>query len=358
MLGQEKIPTIEDMKYIEMGHSEPYFQRNFFVEPKDSYAFANHHNNIGIYRSAYRYNVANNDDVYDSYLFSHFYMDFDSEEDIELAREDLLFVIWKMNLKTTYGLPLESFRIYFSGKKGFHLLIPYEYLGIKPSKYLDRLFKWIAGGLYLESVNETIDLVVYEKRRLWRLENTKHPGTNLYKIPLEYKEVINLTIEEIQELAKKPRVIKYPEPKYIDSANKEYLREAKEMIEQERIEAERFKNYKPQKQFDKDNIPDYIQQMLDEGPIKNYRNETVAGLTSFYMQIGYSEEEIYQEMLAWNQGSLSDSEIKTTVSSIFKRKLIYSKKRLKALADKDMTGTITGLPKRNKTPIWKKDIQT
>src|SRR5574344_1429729 len=299
-LSQEKIITQKDMKYLEMGHSYPYFNRNYFIEKEDIDKFSTEHNNEGIYRSAYYYNTNNKEEIKDSYLFSDFYMDFDNEENPELAKEDLLYVIWRMHYKLSYNLPIEAFRIYFSGKKGFHLIIPHQYLGIEPRKDLDNVFRWIAAGLQEEVPNETIDMVVYERRRLWRLENSKHIDTR---------------------------------------------------------EKERYKNYVPkEKVFDLDNLPDYITQLLEEGPIIRFRNETAAALTSFYLQVGYNEDETLEAIMNWNNNSLPKNEVKATVHSVFKNKFIYSKKRFQALANKDLSVVKTPIRQKQK-PIWKKGGQ-
>lgn len=342
------------MKYLEMGHSYPYFNRNYFIEKEDIDNFSTEHNNEGIYRSAYYYNTNDKEEIKDSYLFSDFYMDFDNEENPELAKEDLLYVIWRMHYKLSYNLPIEAFRIYFSGKKGFHLIIPHQYLGIEPRKDLDNVFRWIAAGLQEEVPNETIDMVVYERRRLWRLENSKHIDTKLFKIPIEYKELVNLSLEKIKELAKKPRKLIYPEPTFSVSANKIYLKEIKELEESVTREKERYKNYVPkEKVFDLDNLPDYITQLLEEGPVVGFRNETAAALTSFYLQVGYNEDETLEAIMNWNNNSLPKNEVKATVHSVFKNKFIYSKKRFQALADKDLSVIKTPIRQKQK-PIWKK----
>ena len=74
------------------------------------------------------------------------------------------------------------------------------------------------------------------------------------------------------------------------------------------------------------------------------------------MQLGYSEEDILDIMLDWNQGSVPSREVKTTVHSVYDNKYIYSKRRLKALAEKDMSLLVKDLPKVKETPPWKRDI--
>lgn len=354
MSSLEVMPTIDEMSYIEMGHALPYYNRNYFMPAVQAYDFAKNHEYTGVFRSAFRYNTYLKDYLDKSYLYSDFFLDFDNEEDIDLARRDLLFVIWKMSLDITFNLPIEAFRIYYSGKKGFHLLIPGKYFNIQPHKHLDKIFKWIAGGLYEESFNETIDLVVYERRRLWRLENTKHQDTGLYKIPLEYHEVKSLSLEEIAQLATSPRVIKYPKPIIIKQAEKQYQKEVDEMTRYFEEQKTKYKHYQvTEKRYDIENIPDYIQQLIDEGPVKNYRNETVSALTSFYLQAGLTKEDIIKEILIWNNGSLPDNEVFATINSIYDKQYTYSKERFIALANKDLS--MMHRRKDKVRPFWKGD---
>lgn len=364
MLDQDKVylenkthsipPTINEMTYLEMGHSEPYFNRNYFMTQDKMQAFAHEHNYRGIYRSAFRYNTTNVEDIKNAgYLFADLFFDFDSDT-IYNAQQDILQVIYNMHVPDIYRLPKEAFHIFFSGKKGFHLIIPHEYLGIRPHPHLDKLFKWIATGFQQESIFDTIDTVIYERRRLWRMENTIHPSTGLYKIPITYPELQTLSIEEIQALATQPRYLNYPEPYLVEKARKRYLKEAKDMQDFNETQKKRFENYVPKPIFSKEEIPDYVQKLIDEGPIEGYRNETIAALSSLYFQLGYSFEEAYDSLLDWSQGSLPEHEVKATVKSIFDSELIYGKRRFKALAEKDMT--LLARDKKTKASFWKDGV--
>ena len=344
-------PSIGTFTFLEMGAYGPPFVRNHFIQKDGIEPFRKKHNNTGLYRSAYWYNST---DPYTSWLFSDLYFDFDSEDDIEKAREDLLFVIWKLHLTSTFGLPMESFRIYFSGKKGFHLIVPWQYIGIQPHPKLDELFKWIALEMYEQSVHETVDLVVYERRRLWRMENSKHPETGLYKIPLNYHEVSELTLEEIAHLAQNPRVLTYPQPIFVPQARREYERYAKELQEAEKRRRERWANRPPRKPFEEGEMPDFVKKLIEDGPVKGYRNETAAALTSYWHQQGMTPEEIWDRLLEWNGGQLAERELRTTMNSILKRGLTYGRKRLKALADQDMSQLREKPERKGVVPPWKK----
>ena len=118
-----------------------------------------------------------------------------------------------------YTVDLDELYVYFSGSKGFHILIPDILFGYEPSKQMPAVFKLLAKKL-LPDIK--IDEVIYDRLRLFRLSNTKHGKSGLYKVPLTPAEVLNKTIDEIKNLAEKPRKIQLNPP---EEPN-EYLREA------------------------------------------------------------------------------------------------------------------------------------
>lgn len=340
MSAQENEPKIElnrlDFIYLEAAHSgnkinfRKGFNRNNFGTKDILIAMRKERKNIGLYRSAFMYD---NLDPYEANVFGDLFLDFDSEDDIDKAREDLLFVIWKLHLEVGFNLPMEAFHIFFSGKKGFHLLIPWQYLGIQPHANLDKIFKWIAEDLYEQSMNKTIDLVIYEKRRLYRLENSIHQETGLYKIPLQYLEAAKLSVEDFKLLASKNRFIEYTQPHLIMSAKKkyeDYVKEFEEFINRKQTYSSNIKRTPI------DYVPDYVQKLIDDGPVKGQRNETVAALTSFWKNQALEEDEILDNLKSWNGGELSDRELKTTMKSILKRDLNYGLGRLKSLSDGEL----------------------
>ena len=320
-----------DFKYIEMAYAygEDGFTRNHFGTAETIEKIRKKANNTGVYRSAYWYNSI---DPYSADLFSDFYMDFDSEDDIEKAREDLLFVVWRMHLAPGFNLPMEAFRIYFSGKKGFHLIIPWQYFGYKPSNKLDEVFKWMAEDLNEQSINGTIDLVVYERRRLFRLENSIHQDTGLYKIPLQYHEAAQSPLEAIAERAKNPREIRYEMPHLVMDAQREFQRYEAELAEWESVRH----RVKPKDVIKKGETPPAVQELIDKGPVKGMRNETAAALVSYWNNQGYEKEEIWDLLLEWNDGSESLKVLKATMESIIRRGYSYSLSRFKALAEGDL----------------------
>jgi hypothetical protein len=102
-----------------------------------------------------------------------------------------------------WDVPRRALRLYFSGMKGFSIEIPATLFGgFAPSQDLHRYLKH-AAGLILQDI--PYDRSVYDKLRLWRLPNSQHSKTCLYKIPLTAEEVLTLTIDQVRALARCPR---------------------------------------------------------------------------------------------------------------------------------------------------------
>jgi len=111
-----------------------------------------------------------------------------------------------MHLYHEFDVPFEYLRIAFSGAKGFHITIPICAICETPQPKDDfyKIYKGIAEDLATDF--KFVDFSIYESKRLFRLTNTINSKSGLYKIPLTYDE-LEMTIDEIKELAKKPRKI-------------------------------------------------------------------------------------------------------------------------------------------------------
>jgi hypothetical protein len=156
-----------------------------------------------------------------SQSISSMYFDLDANEK---KGHDPLLALEEVRRLYPYLLnhvPEEAIRIYFTGKKGFHVEAEAVALGVGPSADLAATFRFMAESVKEELDMETIDFQVYDPRRMWRIPNTKHQGTGLYKVPLEPSE-LELSLEEIEELAKEPREMVVPPQKFSLKANEWY----------------------------------------------------------------------------------------------------------------------------------------
>ena len=123
-------------------------------------------------------------------------IDIDSEN-LEEAQHNLS--VLKQNLED-YEIDLNTCRFYFSGAKGFHVMIPSELFQAQPSADINKRFRKVALEL---SKGLNIDTSIYDKTRIFRLPNTINSKTGLYKIEL-YPFETNLSISEIKEKAQQP----------------------------------------------------------------------------------------------------------------------------------------------------------
>ena len=107
--------------------------------------------------------------------------------------------------------PAAAVHAYFSGAKGFHVLIDTRALGrVVPSRDLHRVFSRLRLQI-LRALPDTarllFDLAIGDKVRLLRLPNTRHGGSGLYKVALTAAELLNRSAAEIRALAQAPRLL-------------------------------------------------------------------------------------------------------------------------------------------------------
>ena len=106
-------------------------------------------------------------------------------------------------LLNEYGLSSKYVLKFFSGKKGFHLGIPSGFFGnIKPSESVPQSVKIMTQKL-MEGYS-CYDPSVYNITRLFRLPNSKHAETGLYKRAITTEEIFKLSFNEIEQIAQKP----------------------------------------------------------------------------------------------------------------------------------------------------------
>ena len=114
------------------------------------------------------------------------YFDFDSKpaegeelpDAIERARFDATTLV-DYYLRKFEDINPAHIQAYFSGSKGFHILIRPEVFNIQPHSYLTYMIKNMAWALAEALELSTMDRSVYTISRMWRIENSVHQKTNL-----------------------------------------------------------------------------------------------------------------------------------------------------------------------------------
>ena len=100
-----------------------------------------------------------------------------------------------------------GYESWFSGSKGFHILIPTSQFKFQPTNDPE-ILKDMAIGLSTK-ININIDTSIYNVSRILRVKGSKHGKTGLYKVPLINPRI---PLEEMQEMAKAPMKDPFPEP--------------------------------------------------------------------------------------------------------------------------------------------------
>jgi hypothetical protein len=106
---------------------------------------------------------------------------------------------------TKLGLKKAHVQCWFSGRKGFHVLVRPEPFGISPNSHLTLIVKNLAFELADTLSLPTLDRSVYTNARMWRIPNTTHPKTGMFKIELTFDELRDWSPEKIMEQARGPR---------------------------------------------------------------------------------------------------------------------------------------------------------
>lgn len=157
----------------------------------------------GIFQSVFQYDSKHLDSAAS---LGPLYFDIDSN-DIAVSKDETTRLV---NYLLSY-FSESAVRVYFSGQKGFHIECEAIALALGPSDDLPGIFRFIAKYISDELKLEGTDLVVYDRRRMWRVPNTIHQRTGLYKVECMQLLRDSQDVNAILKLAEKPRDVEVPE---------------------------------------------------------------------------------------------------------------------------------------------------
>jgi hypothetical protein len=198
-------------------------------------------------------------------------------------------------LQSEYQIDPDLLHIFFSGNKGFHVLIPARYFEPLPHNSLARAFRMFCIRLF---GLETVDVKIYEPLRLFRLPNTRHGVSGLYKIPLTFKELFG-DIESILQAAQAPR-LDFPIPAR-GERNKALCQVYKETIEELEALKGRTEIQIPAQQIckPKDKVKTCYLKLM-EGVGSGSRNESAVRLASHFRKQGLRQDSTIALLLDWD----------------------------------------------------------
>lgn len=328
----------------ELDGQKKYFRRKYYCHPQQVDHFRAMFNNTGVYQTVMMYMnpvwfqnekgqwIIN---AQESYKYGPFYLDFDShlvtDQDFEKVKEDVRKAI--RYLKAIMSVDPTCIQLFYSGYKGIHLIVPPEYLGIHPHQALNQIYKDLAKDIEQYCQNGTLDIKIYDDKRMWRMVNSIHKKTGLYKIPITLEEFQNLGLDEIRKLARMPRQIHQPAPKTSHKTMHAFERYIRKWNEKSSIRTQFNRPFKEIKEY-----PPCIKAMLSKSfrETIDKRNNSATALTSFFMQQGIDREEALERILKWNEENclppLPFREIKATVHSVYNGKYRYGCETFKELS--------------------------
>lgn len=113
-------------------------------------------------------------------------IDLDNEDNLESAWEDAKAVVNDLDVKKV------PYHLFFSGRKGFHILIPTESFAFQPttdSDILKRMALSIAGD------KASFDPSVYNKSRVFRIPYSFNVAGGYYKVPCQKDEELTTILD-------------------------------------------------------------------------------------------------------------------------------------------------------------------
>ena len=163
----------------------------------DKYLHAGFH----LYTTIQRFVNPEHQDIESEYCPLAF--DFDCAGDIESAHRDVITLVNHLVDVYETNVNMDEMMIYFSGNRGFHVTVNAECFNAQPQFEMIKVYRLLVNHLNKQLNLKTLDLSVYTRRRAWRIPNTIHAKTGLYKRALTYEQLKG-DIESIKELAKEP----------------------------------------------------------------------------------------------------------------------------------------------------------
>lgn len=134
-----------------------------------------------------------------------FYIDLDVEESLAAAIRAAKSVV--KTLKSN-GVREDDLRIWLSGKKGFHIVVPSQVFnpeGADGVEHLPQIYKFMASDLKLPK--DAMDYSVYSggRGRMWRVAGVKRTDNGKFKVPITVQELEELTVDGYAELTSTAR---------------------------------------------------------------------------------------------------------------------------------------------------------
>ncbi len=236
-----------------------------------------------------------------------------------------------------WDVPPAATHVYFSGAKGFHLLIDTRAFGrVTPARDLHRVFSRLRLHVLRalpEAARPLFDLTIGDKVRLLRLPNTCHAGSGLFKVPLSGEELLACSASQIHTLARTPRPLTHALGAGLLPAQPvAAVPHLVELFQQVRRALRRERGPHPYRLGVAPLAPTEalcaarVNMWQTGAPVGN-RNNVAIRLASAFRLAGHTHEQTLDLLLDWKRRQrigLSETEIRSVVRSAYVRPYPYN----------------------------------
>lgn len=102
--------------------------------------------------------------------------------------------------------------VFYSGGKGYHVGIPAAALGATPGATFHTTARVFAEALARDcGAAGTLDAGIYDRVRIFRAPNSRHPKSGLHKVALDFESLIAMSEAKVLDLAREPYSFELPE---------------------------------------------------------------------------------------------------------------------------------------------------
>lgn len=255
------------------------------------------HNNTDLMVSLQQYGTRSS--IEGEKSWAHLCFDFDdSNGNIDTCLKDAIAV---KDHFTALGLGPEFLRLFFSGSKGFHLVVFGPAIGAFPTENLHLIYKQYASFLKHFLGLTTIDLAIYTKRRLLRLYDSIHPKTGLYKIELDWS-LVSGGVDAIRAKAQSPQGLLYDDSEYSEVFPEGSAQAFFDRFRQEQARIDEHVKSKPTKPIAvvSGSIPSCVQDLLTNHIRRSGdRNMGTMSLAAFYKDQGVPIADAEATIVEW-----------------------------------------------------------
>jgi|TARA_Y100000310_G_scaffold228786_1_gene231096 sugar-specific transcriptional regulator TrmB len=197
---------------------------------------------------------------------------------------------------------------YFSGT-GYHIAISNNLFNIEPSKNTPYILRET-----MRKIFDNIDISIYNRTGIYRMEHTLNSKRGYYKIPLSIRELLNLSPEQIKNLAERQRF----EFNYKDISDVDDREKLKGYVVRNVPQVREL-----QTTFEPKNVVTCLQMIYREGPREGTRNHAVLRFASHYLRHGIPSEAAKAAILNWNNDSLDEQGVLQKIEDTYNRGYRY-----------------------------------